>query len=395
MPTNVNMRISPIKIFFYSLVFGGICLHLLSPKALWAQTNGGLGLVPVRNQFPISLRFLNMTPDTPMTLRVDQFRLSYQIAIANTFINTRGSAGDIKPFEVKEGLEKEDYFVAAFGLPSNGYNLYIDVESYRQVLRASQGITNNLEIGIQWPVLSFGGGWMDRPIEAVHTATDVDNYSEDGGFRAKSDRNRFDYYLIRGNRFIFKENKPFDMVYGDPVFDLKWNITRGTEIWPALAFKLAYKYAWDGATHFPRQLISSGRKDYGMYLLTSKSLFDGKWIFYFQGGQTRLDVKGKDFLSHLNHLLWGLEYQETTKRSWLFQWVHQSSIFPSRSPKLNGIREIMIDRGLGMPTDVLTVGGSQIIGPWLYSAGFAQDLNQTRNETDFVIFIHIEWGRLG
>ncbi len=350
-----------------------------------------LGPIRVRNQFPISLRFLNMTPDTPITLPENTYTLSYQMAIGNTFINTRGESGDLDPDKVKSGLEEEDFIIEEIQQPRNGFNMYVDVETYRHSFRIRRGLPFHTEVGLEWALLSFTGGFMDEPIEQVHDLTGVSNAKEDGGFRSKSDRNRFDYYLIRNNRFIFQERKPFAMQIGDPVFTFKWHVYQETTFLPHASLQIAYKYPWDGADKYPRHLISSGRRDFGIYYLFAKSFLKKQWNLYLQGGKTLIDRQEKDFKNFLSHLLFALEYHGTPERSWLIQLTHQSSIFPSHSPPLaNTYREFVIDRGLGQPTDVLILGIKQFIFPFIYTFGFAEDINQTRNEIDFLVFFGME-----
>ena len=289
------------------------------------------------------------------------------------------------------GLNESD-FVIETGQPRNGFNLYIDVETYRQLFKIRIGLPFETEIAIEWPLLSFTGGFMDRPIEAVHDLTGVGNNAEDGGFRSKSDRNRFDYYLIRNDQFIFKSRKPFDLQFGDPVVDFKWNLYQETAKLPNISFKVSYKYPWDGADKYPRNLISSGRSDYGVYYLFSKSFLKNQWIGYWEGGETFLDVKGKDFQEGLKHTMLALEYHPSPEQSWLVQWAHQSSIFPSKSPPLEGtIREFVVDRGLGQATDLLTLGVRRRNHSFVYFLGFSEDITQTRNEVDFLLFFGMEW----
>ncbi|MBF0277831.1 MAG: hypothetical protein HQM13_08575 [SAR324 cluster bacterium] len=372
-----------LKVFLFSF---------LIPSSIFGQAPLSLGPIPVRNQFPISLRFLNFTPDTPRPLAEGTGQISYQLAIGNSFINTRGDSGDLNPELVSSGLEEGDFILQETGQPRNGYNLYIDVETYRHLFKIKMGTPFETEISVEWPLIGFTGGFLDRPIEVVHEMTGVDNNAEDGGFRSKSDRNRFDYYLIRNNQFIFNSQKPFDLQLGDPVFDLKWNFLQESKLAPNMSLKLSYKFPWDSAEHYPRNLISSGHPDYGVYFLFSKSFFENKWIGYWEGGETFLEASGKNFKNSLKHAFLAIEYHPNPEQSWLIQWAHQSSIFPSKSPPLDGtIREYVVDRGLGQATDVLTLGVKQIFASQVYYVGFSEDVTQTRNEVDFLLFFGMEW----
>ena len=88
----------------------GLCFI---PHLLFGQPTLALGPIPIRNQFPISLRFLNFTPDSPLTLPEGTYQLSYQMVIGNTFINTRGESGDLNPSLVQSGLNENDFLVCS------------------------------------------------------------------------------------------------------------------------------------------------------------------------------------------------------------------------------------------------------------------------------------------
>ncbi|MBF0288642.1 MAG: hypothetical protein HQM14_12555 [SAR324 cluster bacterium] len=383
------MKLLSVFSVFLSSAFFFSCALLVSHASEIQEFD--LGPIRIRNQFPISLRFLSMTPDTPVTLPEKTYSLSYQMSISNTFINTRGESGDLVPGKVKSGLEKSDFIIEEIQQPRNGFNMYVDVETYRHLFQVRCGLPFHAEIALEWPLLSFEGGFMDHPIEQVHEFTGVSNATEDGGFREKSDRNRFDYYLIRNNRFIVRERKPFSLQVGDPVFTVKWHLYQERPFIPHIGLQLSYKYPWDGADKYPRNLISSGRRDVGIYYLFAKSFFEKQWHLYLQGGKTLINRKEKAFKNFQSHLLFALEYHGTPDRSWLIQLAHQSSIFPSHSPPLaNTYREFVVDRGLGEPTDVLILGVKQFIFPFIYSFGFAEDINQTRNEIDFLVFFEVE-----
>jgi len=395
----------------WSLIIKKSCLIVLYFLALtlsvYGQTNVGMGPIEVRNQFPYTLRYLNISPDTPKTLPQNSYKFSYHLEVANTFIHTLGRLGDhISTEKVRRGLEESDFLKKLLPLdrPYNGFNAYIDVETNRHLFKMEVGLLSEMEIGIEWSLLSFGPGWMDYPIERFHNVVGVDNNEEDGGFRAKYERDRFDYYLIRRNKFILKEQTPFDFEPGDPTFEWKWNVHPGTHIIPSIAFKIAYKHPLDDASNYPRNLVSSGGIDRGVYYILAKSFFENQWVIYVQGGQTYLTIKDDGFVDHINHNLFTLEYQATFERSWLIQWARQSSIFSSNPAPLDGVdgqyigeegvQQVdfnFIDRGLAQPTDVLTVGVKQAIDSWIISTGFVEDINQARNEIDFAWFVIIEW----
>ncbi len=110
--------------------------------------------------------------------------------------------------------------------------------------------------------------------------------------------------------------------------------------------------------------------------------------FEFRGLPRDLKFTVTDFIDSL----FAIEYQPSLNQSWVAQLSHQSSIFPSKSPALEGtIREFVVDRGLGQSTDILTLGVKQMTASFVYFFGISEDMTQTRNEIDFLLFFGVEW----
>ena len=58
--------------------------------ALAKSKNSGLGPLELRNQYPLTHQFLSLHPENTSTQKKGKSRLSYHIAVANTFVNTQG-----------------------------------------------------------------------------------------------------------------------------------------------------------------------------------------------------------------------------------------------------------------------------------------------------------------
>lgn len=203
------------------LFWHGGSLLIMAQPAL----NSGLGPLPVRNQFPLTLRFLNIVPDQPSTLTPGHFSFSYQLAVSNTFVNTRDSSGTLDHDAVNGGLEHAD-FVNDDGSFISGTNAYLDAEVYRHFFQFNLGLPYQLQLSVGLPVISYTSGFMDLPIENFHNLVGVSNSREEGGFRSQARRNQYAIYLIRNNKFLFQEETPTEFVLADPVVDLKWNFLR-------------------------------------------------------------------------------------------------------------------------------------------------------------------------
>ena len=374
------MKVKHILFLFASMFFfaGG-------EKFAVAQTeNSGLGPLEIQDQFPVTLPFLSMSPENTSTIGDNVLFFSYQLAVANTFLNSAGRNKQITKDEVKDGLVEEDFYSTKTGLPLSGFQTYIDLESQRHLFRIKYGLFDSMEFGFEFSYISFVGGSLDAGAEAVHTLFGIDNNSSAGAYRALSERNRYDYYLLKEDTFLIKSVSPFDPVFSYPVFKYKLNLWEGDSLFPAISFKFVYKIATTTRTK-EQELISSGHADYGTYLLFSKAY--GNWFVYLGWGNTQLDKSGK-FSSGISHRFVALEYQVDSDLSFVLQSMTQSSIFPT-SGNLHGTAGEVDSAFLSNSTDVAVIGYKQWLGDLFLEAGFVEDYNQSGNQTDIVLYFEV------
>lgn len=227
---------------------------------------------------------------------------------------------------------------------------------------------------------------MDSSIEAFHEMVGISNDTEAGAYRSRSRQNRYDYYVVKDGSFVIAEDRPFSSTASDPVIHIKWNLTQGGSVLPAVSVKLAYKVA---AAHRSdhQKLISSGEADTGSYLLLSKGF--SPWFVYFGMGNTRF---GKDdtnlFSSGLQHRFIALEYQFNSNQALVIQSVTQSSMYPV-SGSLRGTQEQTSSYFLSRNTELAVVGYKHRWSATRLETGFVEDYNQTSNQTDIVLYSEI------
>ena len=351
-----------------------LALLLAFPGLIWAVDNGGLGPLSIRNLFPPALGFLSYTPGSPVPVPLGKLRLGYQYSLANTFINTQSPAREDTPeissVEVDRGLTTEDF-------SSDGYAAYIDVETERHQFRLRFGLAESVEFELEQAWVSFYGGGLDGQIESVEKS--VNGYNED---RKYSDQNRFEYYLLRNGETIFATAQRFEYVPQDPVMHLKWNWGEGGDVLPTVALKVSYKSPLDSAKSEPRKFLSSGRADYGYYLMLGKAV--GMVVGHYQFGITHLNHSGDNFASNQEHKTFAFEFRTTEQTSWLLQASTQTSVFKAAS-YLSNRQDFQISRA----TDVLTIGHKQDTGAFQLEWGFVEDFTQNLNETDIVLFLEV------
>ena len=231
---------------------------------------------------------------------------------------------------------------------------------------------------------------MDSMIESVHDTVGVSNAEYRGAFRSFSEKNQYAFYVVRDGTFIFNSEENFNMVAAEPVIGLKWGLSDGGSVIPALSLKLAYKVPNSEREGFYK-LTRSGGGDWGHYLILSKGY--GSWLAYFGDGQTQIQ-ENHNLAKTLKHRFMALEYRLGKKSSLIIQTVTQSSIFP----KTHELRDLEANQeqrnfNLVVPTNLFMGGYKLEWNQLFWEMGFAQDYANYGNETDFVIFIEtgMQW----
>jgi len=374
-----------MKIKEYFKFFVTFLIFFVGEEAKIAKTvNFGLGPLEIGPQFIVSQPFLSLYPENTQTLKGGNSRLSFGIEVANTFVNTQGPTKQITKKEVDRGLTIDD-FSDKDGNTINGFNLYLDVETKRKKIKYKYGVFDSLEFKLEIPFLSFDGGFMDSSIESVHGMIGVSNFKQGGAYRALSERNKYDYYVVKDGEFVYANNQIIYNIRGEPSIGFKWNLSEGGKVMPAVSLNLSYKFANSDRTG-EQKLIRSGGVDWGHYIILSKGFEN--WIVYFGDGKTRI---GQNFVfsSSINHQFMTLEYRIEEESSFVFQTVSQSSIFPDTRSKYRstaGVNQEQRNSNLSVSTSVSGFGYKYFSGSIFLETGFVQDYNNFGNETDFVLF---------
>ena len=345
----------------------------------WGQPdNGGLGPMSIRNQFPVALAHLNYTPDSAVTLPENTFRFRYQYALTNTFINTQSPKANTTPVIDNSVIRNAGGVLDASHFPATGYALYIDMEARNHLLRFEYGVFDTLELGLELAWVSFGGGTLDNKIENVERF--FGGLNED---RLSSERDRYDFYVIRDGTFLRKSTDAFSNEPLDPVINLKWMLSDGGNVLPAMSVKLSYKAPLDSHPKGNRVHISSGESDYGYYFLFSKAI--GDVVAHMQLGTTRLKVADNTLADRLKHKMYGLEFRVDGDNSLIIESVTQSSIFEKVDDPNS------IDFPISRQTDSGIMGYKHKSDGFLFELGIIEDYNQQRNEADITVYFELGW----
>ncbi len=348
-----------------------------------ATSNYGLGPIEVRDQFPITFRFLSMTPSNTKPIGDGVASLSYHFVVTNTFLNSQGATKAIDDNTLEAGLEPSDFNDPNTGKPIPGFHNYIDVESHYHRLSWKYGLSENLEFGLNIAFVSLIGGIFDHAIEEVHRLVGIDNATEFGAYRANTQRNQYHFFVALEDRFLIASEKEIYTAPTDPVLDFKWTLTEGNEVIPAIALKTSVKFPLSRSSDTPEEeeaneILSNGKTDWGMTALFSKGF--EYWIIHLGWSKSRLG-ENDGFVSELDHRYVTFELRHSEESSTIFQFMSIGSVYPEVD-EISGVN----DRGnvsLSREVEVLVLGYKyHSRSGWTWDIGFVEDFSQFSNQTD-------------
>ena len=208
---------------------------LWSPSIPWAQDRTDiLGPLPLRNYQPLHLLFYEFVPERAYALRQGSYLVRLDMTETNTLL---------------DDLNKEPAFIA-------------DLEMSRFTWRALYGLSHNVTVGVEVPLVHTFGGILDPFIEGterlLNELREDRRLEEDGDFR---------FFLDSlGDRVLEGDQGAFGI--GDVALEGMWQLLeeRGPFI-PAMALRGAIKFPtgdldrvfgsekFDGAVGFAAQKI--------------------------------------------------------------------------------------------------------------------------------------------
>lgn len=333
----------PFGVFFFTLV-----LCFLWAKAGFAQEprqtwRDKAGPIPIVNQSPLQLLFLQPTPDRAEILPKGQGMVRLNTTLTNTLVSRQ----------------------------STHYDVSVDMESLRSSLEVYYGISLWLELGFSVPVSYRWGGILDRAIY------DVENfYGSVRGTREDEERFSFAYHVKKdGKPVISGSNHTIGI--GDIPVTLKAKLWDQGDLQPAASARASVKLP----TGSKGRAFGSGEFDWGLGLLLEKDI--KKLAVYLNAdvtfpGEAYTD-DGID-LQEFYTLLMGLEYRFTDQFSLLAQTVHMTRPFSHTGvePLDRRIHELLI--GFGYRTK----------GRFTVQGGFMQDIMDSAEAgADVTFFFNI------
>nr|MBU1327924.1 DUF3187 family protein [Candidatus Omnitrophota bacterium] len=299
-----------------------LCFLLFCATDTFAKTGSasqwrGAGPIPIRNQMPLYLFYLQMEPDKAGVVEQDKFEIDADYTVSNVT-------------------------VSCFTPVSSLYNINIDAEVSRITLDLKYGIYENAEIGLEIPYLSLSRGYLDGFVEEFEKTVGATTPRS----RIRQGSYNFNYSFIYNGQNLIKRTNASDGL-GDVVLKAKYQMLEEDVYWflPNMSIRTAVKFP----TGDKKSLLGSGELDYGFGLLLDKT-FSEKITVY--AGCNFIIIEKPSFFSVLNLKrnmvsgIIGAEYLFTQRFSMVAQLTGNSTPYPSSGT--NALDESAFDVGLGL-----------------------------------------------
>ncbi len=162
-----------------------------------------------RDQFPVRMLFLGLRPEAGGLLPRGSRQWAARLDYANTYAVTR---------PLGDPVTAVDYYQAA---PLNEYRMFADTETLRLAIDLDWRIASRLQIGLTFPFLKHGGGFLDSTVEGFHRLFNLTN-----GGREETPRNDYGVYVVRNGRFWIESAEAAAFRPGDVVVRVKTPLYR-------------------------------------------------------------------------------------------------------------------------------------------------------------------------
>ena len=317
------------------------------PQAAQARDWAGFGPVTVRTQNPVYLQTLGLTPTRAEVLPEGTIEVRIDSAYTNLFERASNS----------------------------GAALDLDMEYWRLAPWVSYGLRDDLQVGLEIPLVNFTGGFLDNFIQRFHKAFGFPNAG-----RESVPNGRYSFRFDAGgqNRFNYAST---DFGLGDVALHFRQQVTGEEKGLPAMALFADIKFPTGDASRG----WGNGSPDFGFGFAIEHT-----WKrLHLYLNTMGIATGGND---DYNDYMYGGMFA--------FMGAAELSLLPSWSlvVQLNGSTPLLGHTGLedwdGVPLDLVVgfrgeekklLGGEDFI--WQF--GFAEDITSVGPSPDFTVFISL------
>ena len=288
----------------------------------WQTYREKAGPIPIVNQFPIQLLFLQPTPDRADILPAGRGLVRLNTTLTNSLVSRQ----------------------------STHYDVTVDMEALRACLDVAYGISSWLELGYSVPVSYYWAGILDGFIYDVEKF-----FGSLRGIREVEERYTFTYHVKKDGKTVISGNEN-SIGMGDIPIRLKAKVFEQGTVLPAASARAAVKLP-TGKKSFA---FGSGEFDWGLGLLFEKDI--KRLSLYLNGDVTFPGEAYEDdgiSLQEFYTLLIGLEYRFSPRFSLLAQTYHITRPFSQTGvpPLDRRIHEILVGASYRTKGNLTIQGG--------------------------------------
>lgn len=335
---------------------------LFIPPAALAQ-RPPFGPFAVRDQFPVKLLFLSLRPDGAWLLPAGGMRASARFAYSNTYAVTR---------PVSDPRDPAAYYQDA---PLDAYRLFVDAEVFRLELSFEWRPARWGQIGVDVPLMTQSGGFLDATVEAFHNLFNLSN-----GGREATPRNAYGVYVARNARFWIGRDTAAAFRLGDIVLRIKSPVRASRGRWPDVS--------WSGALKLPTgefdDLSGSGGADAQLALLVFQSL-GPHFALHYNAAYTWLGRSSRHAgfpVRNVTSQLLAVEFLASQRLSVLTQVLANTSMFSKSRPGPLDRTAYEINAGIKYALNAST----------LFEIGLVENLSQYQNTPDIALQAGVSMG---
>jgi hypothetical protein len=331
----------------------------------------------LRNQLPFHLMFLDQTPRAARLLPRHQIRFALHL----TYESTLAASDDLVSLFRQDDFATFDGRVTqpvletvAAGTPG-GTAFILDGETLRAAIEARFGLAPRLEVGLEIPLLSHGGGFLDSLIDGYHERLDL----PDGG-RTAFARDRFRAGYVGDGESFFFDHAPGGVRLGDLAISARLGLAPGRGRWPGVTGALTLKLPTGDAD----RLHGSGSADYAASIQLTRKLVRATWHAgyahtWLGGWEIAPDLPLQDPRS----LFVACAFQAGERTALVVQVLRSSGVFPYRAGS-----------DIGRVAQEIAAGfRHRLPGGALLEWGFVENLDHYHNTPDIGAFLGISHQR--
>jgi len=331
------------------------------------------GLLPARDLSPFGFLRLDMRPAAGKLVSPGKWSFETEFATQNTWAMSRGVQDYLTGLETSGRRPLGEAELAAIrDLP--GENYLIDLETTTVDVRLNYQFTRNLSGYLITSAVSYDKSYLDGAVEHFHDAFGLSTYGRPAIARGGVNL----IYDLKSGSYASLGQAPVSGGVLDPTIGLRYsNIPLGRN------WKLSLEGAMKVAVSGERELLSTGRSDYGLQAAVQwygrrQAFYANASAVYYSGGEFMLE----DSRQIVPTLIVGYEYALTPNTNLNIQGYASTSVYSRQDTNLD---ELLSEKYQ------LTAGFRHRRDDVVISFGITENVQNINNTPDIGVQFGLSW----